>query len=90
MLSKFFNGGFTPDVKIWEVLFDKTDNFKEVRRAFELKGHSAGIYCFAFNSDSSRYFNDHSFFESKTSNLFLSMVSVSKDKTWRLWDTKSN
>ncbi|RNA06630.1 transducin beta 2 [Brachionus plicatilis] len=62
--------GFTPDVKIWEVAFDKTDNFKEVRRAFELKGHSAGIHCFAFNSDSSR------------------MVSVSKDKTWRLWDTK--
>lgn len=47
--------GFTPDVKIWEVAFDKTDNFKEIRRAFELKGHSAGVYAFAFNSDSTRH-----------------------------------
>ncbi|CAF0719924.1 unnamed protein product [Brachionus calyciflorus] len=61
--------GFTPDVKIWEVAFDKTDNFKEIKRAFELKGHSAGVYSFAFNADSTR------------------MVSVSKDKTWKLWNT---
>lgn len=49
--------GFTPDVKIWEVAFDKTDNFKEIRRAFELKGHSAGVYAFSYNSDSTRQVN---------------------------------
>ena len=64
--------GFTPEVKIWEVVFDKSgDNFKEIKRAFELKGHMAGIYNFAFNSDSKR------------------MASVSKDQTWKLWDTNS-
>lgn len=46
--------GFTPDVKVWEVCFAKTGEFQEVRRAFELKGHSAGVYCFAFNNDSTR------------------------------------
>ena len=61
--------GFTPDVKVWEVVYDKTDNFKEIKRAFELTGHSAGVYEFAFNSDSTR------------------MASVSKDQTWRLYDT---
>ena len=47
--------GFTPDIRIWEVVFDKSDSFKEIRRAFELKGHSAGVYAFSFNSDSTRY-----------------------------------
>ncbi|GAB6033733.1 Transducin beta-like protein 2 [Chamberlinius hualienensis] len=61
--------GFTSDVKVWQVVFDKTAVFKELARAFELKGHSAGVESFAFNSDSSR------------------MVSVSKDKTWKFWDT---
>lgn len=46
--------GFTPDVKIWEVCFTKSGEFQEVRRAFELKGHSAGVYCFDFNNDSTR------------------------------------
>jgi len=63
------SSGFTPDVKVWEVCFDKSGSFKEVTRAFELKGHTASVYCFAFNSDSHR------------------MASVSKDGTWRLWDT---
>ena len=46
--------GFTPDVKVWEVCFDKTGNFQEVRRAFELKGHTAGVHSFAFSADSHR------------------------------------
>lgn len=29
--------GFTPDVKVWEVEFGKTGDFKDVVRAFELK-----------------------------------------------------
>jgi hypothetical protein len=50
-----YNTGFTPDVKVWEVCFTKTGDFQEVKRAFELKGHSAGVYCFGFNNDSTRY-----------------------------------
>ncbi|KAG9263202.1 transducin beta-like protein 2 [Astyanax mexicanus] len=61
--------GFTPDVKVWEVCFAKTGEFKEVTRAFDLKGHSAGVYSFDFSNDSRR------------------MVTVSKDGTWKLWDT---
>uniref|UniRef100_A0A2C9KI42 Uncharacterized protein n=1 Tax=Biomphalaria glabrata TaxID=6526 RepID=A0A2C9KI42_BIOGL len=63
------SSGFTPDVKVWEVLFDKTGTFKEVKRAFELKGHSAAVYTFDFNMDARR------------------MASVSKDGTWKFWDT---
>jgi WD40 repeat protein len=70
LCGRFFGAcGFTSDVKFWEVLFDKSGEFKEIKRAFELKGHSAGVYNFSFNSDSTR------------------IASVSKDKTWKLWDT---
>lgn len=61
--------GFTPDVKVWEVCFAKTGGFREVSRAFELKGHSAAVHSFGFSNDSHR------------------MATVSKDGTWRLWDT---
>ncbi|XP_074701267.1 transducin beta-like protein 2 [Strix aluco] len=61
--------GFTPDVKVWEVCFGKNGDFREVARAFELKGHTAGIYSFSFSNDSRR------------------MVTVSKDGTWKFWDT---
>ena len=63
--------GFTSDVKVWEVLFDKSGGFLEVARAFELKGHSAGVQHFSFSSGSTR------------------MATVSKDNTWKLWDTDS-
>ncbi|GAA6072616.1 transducin beta-like protein 2, partial [Tachysurus ichikawai] len=46
--------GFTPDVKVWEVCFTKTGEFKEVNRAFDLKGHSAGVYCCDFSNNSCR------------------------------------
>ncbi|XP_075710243.1 transducin beta-like protein 2 [Rhinoderma darwinii] len=61
--------GFTPDVKVWEVCFGKSGEFREVSRAFELKGHLAGVCGFAFSNDSSR------------------MATVSKDGTWKLWNT---
>ncbi|GIY59527.1 transducin beta-like protein 2 [Caerostris extrusa] len=48
------SSGFTPDVRVWEVCFSKTGEFKEVKRAFELKGHSSGIHHFSFSNDSSR------------------------------------
>lgn len=46
--------GFTPDVKVWEVCFGKGGEFREVVRAFDLKGHSAGVHAFAFSNDSHR------------------------------------
>ncbi|XP_054858026.1 transducin beta-like protein 2 [Eublepharis macularius] len=61
--------GFTPDVKVWEVCFGKSGDFREVARAFDLKGHTAGVYSFSFSNDSRR------------------MATVSKDGTWKLWDT---
>uniref|UniRef100_A0A1A8KWI4 Transducin (Beta)-like 2 n=2 Tax=Nothobranchius TaxID=28779 RepID=A0A1A8KWI4_NOTKU len=61
--------GFTPDVKVWEVCFGKGGEFREVARAFDLKGHSAGVHAFAFSNNSHR------------------MVTVSKDGTWKLWNT---
>uniref|UniRef100_A0A3B4B0B2 Uncharacterized protein n=1 Tax=Periophthalmus magnuspinnatus TaxID=409849 RepID=A0A3B4B0B2_9GOBI len=61
--------GFTPDVKVWEVCFGKGGEFREVIRAFDLKGHSAGVHAFAFSNNSDR------------------MATVSKDGTWKLWNT---
>ncbi|XP_067034291.1 transducin beta-like protein 2 isoform X3 [Acropora muricata] len=48
------SAGFTPDVKLWLVEFTKTDEFKQVSRAMELKGHTAGVYHFTFSGDSKR------------------------------------
>ncbi|XP_045476449.1 transducin beta-like protein 2 isoform X2 [Harmonia axyridis] len=62
--------GFTPDAIVWEVNFNKNGEFQDVKRAFELTGHTSGIYDIACNADSSQ------------------MVTVSKDGTWRLFDTK--
>ncbi|XP_074016761.1 transducin beta-like protein 2 isoform X2 [Numenius arquata] len=61
--------GFTPDVKVWEVCFGKNGDFREVARAFELKGHTAGVHGFSFSNDSRR------------------MATISKDGTWKFWDT---
>ncbi|XP_030818778.1 transducin beta-like protein 2 [Geospiza fortis] len=61
--------GFTPDVKVWEVYFSKNGDFREMTRAFELKGHTAGVQSFSFSNDSQR------------------MATVSKDGTWKFWDT---
>ncbi|CAN7988295.1 unnamed protein product, partial [Ixodes pacificus] len=65
------SASFTPDVKVWEVCFSKTGEFKEVKRAFELKGHTSGVFSFAFSNDSTRR---------------MRMASVSRDGTWKLWD----
>lgn len=63
--------GFTPDVKVWEVLFTKSGDFDRVIRAFDLSGHRAGVHDFAFSGDSSR------------------MATISKDGSWKVFDTKS-
>lgn len=62
--------GFDPDVKVWEVKFSKLGEFQQLSRAFELTGHSSGVYDVGFSADSSR------------------MVTVSKDGTWRAFNTK--
>lgn len=45
--------GFSPDVKVMEVCFTKTGEFKQVTKAFELSGHTSGIYDVAFDVDTS-------------------------------------
>uniref|UniRef100_A0A1E1WND9 Transducin beta-like protein 2 n=1 Tax=Pectinophora gossypiella TaxID=13191 RepID=A0A1E1WND9_PECGO len=45
--------GFAPDVKVMEVCFTKTGEFKQVAKAFELTGHSSGVYDVAFDVDTS-------------------------------------
>ncbi|EJD75802.1 hypothetical protein LOAG_17124 [Loa loa] len=46
--------GFTPDVFVFEVLFDRQGSFQDVKKAFELKGHSSRIYSFSFDQSSTR------------------------------------
>lgn len=45
--------GFAPDVKMWEVKFNKTGNYEKTVRAFELTGHNSGVWDFAFDHDAS-------------------------------------
>ncbi|XP_044730908.1 transducin beta-like protein 2 isoform X2 [Chrysoperla carnea] len=45
--------GFAPDCKIWEVVFNKSGEFQQIKRAFELSGHTSGIFDVAFTADSS-------------------------------------
>ncbi|XP_018016126.1 transducin beta-like protein 2 [Hyalella azteca] len=62
--------GFTPDVKIFEVAYEKGDNsFKSLKKCFDLTGHNSRVFCCSINTDSSK------------------MATVSKDGTWRLYDT---
>ncbi|XP_014605849.1 PREDICTED: transducin beta-like protein 2 [Polistes canadensis] len=62
--------GFTPDVNVWEVVFSKSGDFKQVSKAFDLTGHSSGVYDVNYNADTSR------------------MVTLSKDGTYRYYNTK--
>ncbi|CAF1517143.1 unnamed protein product [Adineta ricciae] len=54
--GRFFGScGFMSDVRFYEVCFEKSNgNFKEIRRAFDLKGHNAQVTCFSLNKDSTR------------------------------------
>lgn len=54
--GRFFgSSGFMSDVRFFEVCFDKTTgNFKEIRKAFDLKGHDAQVLGFSLNKDSTR------------------------------------
>ncbi|VDK42096.1 unnamed protein product [Anisakis simplex] len=46
--------GFTPDVVVFEALCDNSKEFVDLKRAYELKGHSSGVLSFSFNQNSSR------------------------------------
>ena len=46
--------GFTPDVKVWSIKFNKSGGFEKAQRAFELTGHTSGIYHFTWRNDSAR------------------------------------
>lgn len=61
--------GWTPDVKIYAVTFNRNGTYKQVQDAFILQGHTTTVCSFAFNLDSTK------------------MLTVSKDSTWRLFDT---
>lgn len=45
--------GYAPDIKFWEVKFNKTGSYEKTVRAFELNGHNSGVWDFAFDHDSS-------------------------------------
>ncbi|KAK4873636.1 hypothetical protein RN001_012996 [Aquatica leii] len=45
--------GFAPDVKVWEVIFNKSGEFQEAKRIFDLTGHTSGVYDVAFDVDTS-------------------------------------
>ncbi|CAB3261437.1 unnamed protein product [Arctia plantaginis] len=45
--------GFAPDVKVMEVCFTKNGEFKQITKAYELTGHSSGVYDVAFDVDTS-------------------------------------
>ncbi|XP_070522969.1 transducin beta-like protein 2 isoform X3 [Cardiocondyla obscurior] len=62
--------GFTPDVNVWEVVFNKSGEFKAVAKAFDLAGHTSGVHDFGFSADTSH------------------MATVSKDGTYRFYNTK--
>jgi len=61
--------GWTPDVKVYAVTFNRNGTYKQVQDAFILQGHTTTVCSFAFNLDSTR------------------MLTVSKDGTWRVFDT---
>ena len=39
---------------MWEVKFTRSGDFEKVVRAFNLSGHSSGVYSFSFSADSSK------------------------------------
>lgn len=68
--------GFTPEVIVWEVVFSKSGEFKQVVKAFDLAGHTSGVHDFAFSADSSRIATvskdgTYRFYDIKSTVLFI-------------------
>ncbi|XP_022916891.1 transducin beta-like protein 2 isoform X5 [Onthophagus taurus] len=52
--SKFIvSCGFAPDVKVWEVICNKSGEVQDVQRVFELCGHKSEVYDVSFDTDTS-------------------------------------
>ncbi|XP_066918749.1 transducin beta-like protein 2 [Clytia hemisphaerica] len=47
--------GFTSEVKLWHMQFSKSGDFQQTLKAFEIKGHRAGVLSFSFTNDSKRF-----------------------------------
>lgn len=45
--------GFSPDVKVWEVKFNKSGEYLKTINAFNLSGHTSGVYDISFDQDTS-------------------------------------
>jgi len=45
---------WTSEVKLWEVLYDKEGNFKEVKKTMELFGHSSTIHSISVSADATK------------------------------------
>ncbi|XP_055389997.1 transducin beta-like protein 2 [Condylostylus longicornis] len=67
--------GFAPDCKIWEVKFSRNGEYQKTVRAFDLTGHTSGIYDCAFDQDSS-----HIATVSKDSSWKLFDIKIEFDK----------
>ncbi|KAK5975718.1 Transducin beta protein 2 [Trichostrongylus colubriformis] len=46
--------GFTTEVFVYEVIFNRENVFQDAKRAFDLKGHNSGVFAVAFNASASR------------------------------------
>ncbi|CAJ0605600.1 unnamed protein product [Cylicocyclus nassatus] len=46
--------GFTPDVIVYEVTFNREGVFQDAKKAFNLTDHHSGVFSVAFNSNASR------------------------------------
>ena len=47
--------GFTPDIIVWQVKFDKSGGYGGFSKAFDLCGHNAGIHYFDFANQAKRF-----------------------------------
>lgn len=66
--------GFTPEAKTWEVIFNKAGEFQEVKQISQL---TLGGHTSGVYDIAFDVDSSH-------------MATVSKDGTWRLFDTKGN
>ncbi|PIO70124.1 WD domain, G-beta repeat protein [Teladorsagia circumcincta] len=46
--------GFTTEVFVYEVTFNRENVFQDAKRAFDLKGHNSGVFAVDFNANASR------------------------------------
>ncbi|VDO34422.1 unnamed protein product [Haemonchus placei] len=46
--------GFTTEVFVYEVIFNREKVFQDAKRVFDLKGHNSGVFAVAFNANASR------------------------------------